>query len=192
MRKVVLFMHLSLDGFCATPSGELDWVPYNDELQEYAQGIVNSVGSPLYGRMIYEMMRNYWHWALVLKDPAATAHEIEHTKWLENVDKVVFSRTLQHPDWKNTRVISDNIADEVMKLKDQPGKDLVIFGSPTLARAFIDLGLIDEYQFTVSPVILGSGMTIFKDIQNKVQLKLLDSRTFKAGVVALHYEVIRE
>lgn len=190
MRKVVLFMHLSLDGFCATPDGGLDWISYDDELQNWADDIIkNIVGSPLYGRVTYELMK---YWQTVLTDPNATKHDMEHAQWLENVEKIVFSKTLKKEDWNNTTVISgSNLTEEVGKLKKQPGKDLVIFGSPSLAREFIDLGLIDEYQLSVSPVILGSGKTAFHDIMKKVKLKLLRSQILKSGVATLHYEAIK-
>lgn len=190
MRKLVLFMHLSIDGYCATPDGDLTWIPYNDNLQEWADTIVATVGSPVYGRTTYEMMKGYWNWATVQKDPAASDHDRKHTKWLEKVEKIVFSTTLKNPDWKNTTVISKNVTEEMLKLKKKPGKDLIIFGSPTLAHSLLDLGLIDEFQVTVSPVVLGRGMTAFAGLKEKVKLELLSSKTLSAGVVAHHYKVV--
>jgi dihydrofolate reductase len=190
MRKVVLFMHISLDGFAAGPNGELDWISYDEELEKHAEGIVNTVGSPLYGRVTYQMMESYW--PTVLTNPSATAHELAHARWLENVEKIVFSKSLDKVEWHNTRLIKDNITEEVSKLKQQPGKDLVIFGSPSLAQTFMQLGLIDEYRLTVNPVVLGSGIPLFKDIRDRLKLKLVETKTFNSGVVGLHYQSDRK
>ena len=115
MRNVVLFMHLSLDGFCATEKGELDWIPYNNELEKYGERIVKTVGVPLYGRVTYEMMKQYSN---VLKDPNVSEHDKKHVEWLENVEKIVFSKTLKKSNWNNTRVISDNITEEIARLNE--------------------------------------------------------------------------
>src|SRR5262245_38911235 len=190
MRNVVLFMHISLDGFAAGPNGELDWISYDQELEKYAEGIVSTVGSPLYGRVTYQLMESYW--PSVLKNPAATQHEIAHARWLENVEKIVFSKSLAKVEWNNTRLIKDNIVEEVSKLKQQPGKDLVIFGSPSLAHSFMELDLIDGYRLTVNPVILGSGIPLFKDVKHRRNLKLLESKTLNSGVITVHYETKRD
>ncbi|MFN8453196.1 MAG: dihydrofolate reductase family protein [Anaerolineae bacterium] len=186
MRKVVVFMHISLDGFAAGPNGELDWISYNEELERYAEEVVSTVGSPLYGRVTYHMMESYW--PTVLTDPAASKHALEHAQWVENVPKIVFSKTLDQVEWNNTRLIKNNIAEEVAKLKQQPGKDLVIFGSPGLTHTFMRLGLIDEYRLTVNPVILGRGIPLFKNINDRIDLKLLETKTFQSGVIGLHYQ----
>jgi dihydrofolate reductase len=184
MRKLVLFMHISLDGFAADPSRKLDFLSYDEELMQYADELVKTVGSPVYGRTTYQLMESYW--PTVLTKPNAGKQALEHAQWVENVPKIVFSKTLNEVTWNNTRLIKDNIAEEVKKLKEQPGKDLVIFGSPGLAATFMNLGLIDEYKLTVHPVILGNGISVFKNT-TKSSLKLLDTKTLKSGVVTLHY-----
>ncbi|MBI3579636.1 MAG: dihydrofolate reductase [Ignavibacteriales bacterium] len=189
MRKVVSFMHISFDGFTAGPNGELDWISYDGELEKYAEGVVNSVGTALYGRTTYHMMESYW--PTVPKNPASTKHELDHAHWVEHIPKVVFSKTLQKVTWNNTTLIKNNIVEEVSKLKQQPGKDLVIFGSPGLTRAFIDLDLIDEYRLTVNPVVLGNGIPMFKGVKEKIILKLLDTKALNNGVVTFHYETKR-
>ena len=189
MRKIVLFLHQSLDGYCATPEGGLEWIPYNEDLQKYADRIVQTVGSPLYGRVTYELMKSYW--PAVLHDATATKREHEHAAWIENVEKIVFSTSSIPQDWNNTRVISKNIQEEVQRLKEGNGKDLVIFGSPTLARSLMDMNLIDEFQFTVSPVILGEGLSFIREIDKRANLELIGSEQIKGGVVGLHYKIVK-
>ncbi len=189
MRNVVLFMHISLDGFAAGPNGELDWISYDEELEKYAEEIVSTVGAALYGRVTYQMMESYW--PTVLTNPSATQHELDHARWVENIPKIVFSRSLETVTWNNTRLIKTNIAEEIAELKQQPGKDLVIFGSPGLSQTLMQLGLIDAYRLTVNPVILGSGISVFNSFKDHVKLKLLESRTLSSGVLGLHYETQR-
>jgi dihydrofolate reductase len=178
-------MHVSLDGFAADANSGLGWISYDSELQQYADGIVATVGSPIYGRVTYELMAGYW--PTVLNNPDASEHSKAHARWVEEVPKFVFSRTMKKADWNNTTVINDNIAEEINKLKQQPGKDLVIFGSPGLTHSFMELDLIDEYQLTLNPVLLGSGKTAYQNIKNKTNLNLVKSTTLKSGVVGLHY-----
>lgn len=190
MRKVVLFMHVSLDGFAAGPNGELDWIPYDEEMIGYADEIVSTVGSPVYGRVTYQMMEGYW--PTVLENPSGSSkHEIDHANWIENVDKIVISNSLEKVEWNRTRLIKENIAEEIAELKQQPGKDLVIFGSPGLAQTFIQLDLIDEYRLTLCPVVLGSGIRLFRDNPDMINLKLLSARTYRSGVIALHYQSVK-
>ncbi len=181
-------MHISLDGFCATKDGGLEWISYNSAFEQYAEKIVKSVGTPLYGRNTFELMK---YWRTVLNDPSATPHEAEHAKWIENIEKIVFSTTLTHEDWNNTKIISENITEEVTKLKEQEGKDLVIFGSPTLATSLMELGLIDEFQFTINPVILGEGKTFLGHVNKKVLLELISSETIGDGVIGVHYRIVK-
>jgi dihydrofolate reductase len=185
MRKVVLFAHMSLDGFAGDIHGGLGFLSYNAELQQFADEVVKTVGSPLYGRNTYHLMAGYW--PTVLDDPKANEHALKHAKWVQEIPKFVFSTTLASADWHNTTLISDNVVEEVNKLKQQPGKDLVIFGSPGLAKSFMNLGLIDEYQLTLHPIILGEGISLFDDKTQMSKLRLLGSKTLGSGVVTLHY-----
>lgn len=187
MRKIVLFLHQSLDGYCATEKGGLEWIPYNEAFEKYAERLVKTVGSPMYGRVTYELMKSYW--PALLHDPSASKHDKEHAQWIDQVEKIVFSTTLINEKWNNTTVISDNVEEAVKKLKEKDGKDLVIFGSPTLARSLMSMNLIDEFRFTVSPVILGKGMTFIRSIEHQVNLELLSSEQIEGGVVVLHYRV---
>ncbi|MZQ87041.1 dihydrofolate reductase [Paenibacillus sp. 5J-6] len=190
MRKVVLFMHVSLDGFVAGPNGELDWISYDQDLMDAADEIVKTVGSPIYGRVTYQMMENYW--PTLLNNPESTQHDIDHANWIEDIGKIVISKSLKEVRWNRTTLINENIAEEIGKLKQEPGKDLVIFGSPSIAHTFIDLDLIDEYRLTVSPIVLGRGTRLFQEDKPTKRLNLLSSKTLPSGVLVLHYEAKKE
>jgi len=185
MRKVVWLMHVSLDGFVARPNGEIDWIYLEDEMFEDVQNLVNSADTALYGRVTYQLMESYWPTAA--SRPGATKHDIDHSNWVNTALKIVFSRTLKSVGWKNTRIVKDHIGEEMIKLKNQPGKNLILFASPSLATTFMNHDLIDEYWSHINPIVLGKGIPLFKDINNIHRLKLLDSKTYKNGVVKLHY-----
>lgn len=188
MRKVISLMHISLDGFVAGPSGEMDWIGYDDEIFQYAIDLASNTDAAIYGRVTYQMMEG--HWPTVLTNPDSTPQELHHANWVENVHKIVFSKSLETAEWNNTTLIKENIAEEMSKLKQQPGRDMMIFGSATITHTLANLGLIDEYRLTVSPVVLGNGIPLFKDVKEMLKLKLLESKTFaNVGVVALHYQV---
>lgn len=188
MRNLVAFMHMSLDGFAAGPNGELNWVAYDEELQKYAAGIVDSVGTALYGRVTYHMME---YWRTVPDNPAATEHERNHAAWIEAIPKVVVSTTLSGVDWNNATLIADSLVEGINQLKQLPGKDIVIFGSPSLTQALAQLGLVDEYQLTVSPVLLGTGVQFFAPLTAKQPLQLLSSKILASGALGLHYQVVK-
>ncbi|WP_138476993.1 dihydrofolate reductase family protein [Dyadobacter bucti] len=189
MRKVVLFAHMSLDGFAGDVNGGLGFLTYDQELQQYADEVVKTVGAPLYGKSTYHLMEGYW--PTILNKPGADQHSLQHAQWVQDIPKVVFSTTLVTADWNNTTLVKDNVAEAVRKLKEEPGKDLVIFGSPGLAKSFMNLGLIDECKLTLHPVLLGNGISLFDGNMAKRPLKLLESKTLRSGVVTLHYEVVR-
>lgn len=189
MRKVVLFAHISLDGFAGDVNGGLNFLSYDEELQNYAGELVKTVGAPLYGKTTYQLMEGYW--PTVLNNPDADKHALEHAKWVHDIPKIVFSTTLDSVSWNNTTLIRDNVAEEVNRLKQEPGKDLVIFGSPGLAKTFMNLGLIDEYKLTLHPVILGNGISLFDSNATFNSLKLLETKTLGSGVVTLHYSVTK-
>lgn len=187
MRKLVLFAHISLDGFAGDKNGGLGFLSYNEELQQFAEELVKTVGTPVYGKNTYELMAGYW--PTVLKNPDADKHSLAHAQWVHDVPKIVFSTTLPSADWNNTTLIKENLVEEVNKLKQQSGKDLVIFGSPGLAKSLMNLGLIDEYKLTLHPIVLGEGNSLFDGNTHLSKLKLLESKTLGSGVVTLHYGV---
>lgn len=188
MRKLIVFCHLSLDGIAAIPSGSLIWIPYDKELEGWAEPIVKSTDTAIYGRVTYELMK---YWRTVSSKQNASSYELEHAQWIEGVEKIVFSKSKMVPDWNNTRVISENAKEEILTLKQKQGKNITIFGSPTLANSLIKLGLVDEYQLSMSPTVLGDGKFLFKEVKDAIKLTLIEEKTFKSGVVTLHYEKSR-
>lgn len=189
MRKVVFMIHLSLDGLVAGPNDELDWISYDEELEAYAHSMHDLMDAVIWGRRTYEVMAGYW--LTVPGNPDSSPAAREHAGFLEDATKIVVSRTLERVDWgdaQNTVLIKDNIAEQINKIKQQPGKDIWLLGSNKLAQTFMQLDLIDEYRININPTVLGEGIPLFEDVTRQFSLKLLDTKTFKSGVVALHYE----
>lgn len=189
MRKVVQFMHVSLDGFVAGPNGEMDWIRVDEEMFDYAGQRTNKSDTALYGRVTFDMMEGYWPTAA--DQPNPSKHDIEHSAWYKQVEKVVISKTLKGKNLKNTTIVSEHIAAEIQKLKQTAGKEIIIFGSPSASHLLMKEGLIDDLWVFVNPVLLGAGIPLFKDIHKKILLKLIKSHVFKSGVVCLHYERIQ-
>ena len=186
MRKLVLFMHVSLDGYVAGPNGEMDWITVNEDIFDYAGRRTNEADTALYGRVTYQMMEGYWPTAA--DHPNASKHDIEHSAWYNKVEKVVLSKTLQGQNLPNTIIISDQIADNIDALKQKEGKEIIIFGSPSAAHALMKEDLIDDYWLFVNPVLLGKGIHLFNGIRQLTTLNLKESNRFDSGVVCLHYE----
>lgn len=186
MRKVILLEHTSLDGFVGGPNGEMDWIHVDDKMFDSVGKLTDDADVALYGRVTYQMMNSYWPTAA--DQPGATKHDIEHSNWYNSVTKIVFSRTMQHTNSNNTRVIHENIQEEIQKLKSQTGKNMLMIGSPGIAHTFMQLDLIDEYWIHVNPVVLGNGIPLFKDVQNRINLTLTDVKNYEGGVVGLRYE----
>ena len=186
MRRLVLFMHTSLDGFVGGPNGEMDWIAVNDEMFEYAGQRTREADTALYGRVTYQMMESYWPTAG--DQPTASKHDIEHSKWYNSVAKVVVSRTMSGAKPTNTRIVGEGVTAEIIKLKQAAGKDIVMFGSPTVAHALMAERLIDDYWLFINPVLLGEGIPLFKDIKARAALRLVASHVLSSGVVCLHYE----
>ncbi|HEX2905341.1 MAG TPA: dihydrofolate reductase family protein [Phototrophicaceae bacterium] len=189
MRKIIFLIHVSLDGLVAGPNGEMDWIVYNEEVEKYAHSLHATTDAAIYGRVTYQMMQGYW--PTVLADPTAGEGDKNHARWYENATKIVVSRTLMAGGDK-TLLIRDNLGPEIEKIKQQPGKNLWLLGSPTLAQAMMRLNLIDEYRINVNPVMLGRGRPLFAGLDDQRHLKLLEATPFKGGVVALRYETVRQ
>ncbi len=186
MRKLVSFMHVSLDGFVAGPKGEMDWIIVDEEIFDYAGYRTNEADTALYGRVTYEMMEGYWPTAA--EQPNATKHDIEHASWYKKVEKVILSRTMKGKKLANTKIISDNISSEITQLKQALGEEIIVFGSPSASHFLMREDLIDDFWIFVNPVLLGQGIPLFKDIKQRTKLQLIKSHAFSSGVVCLHYE----
>jgi dihydrofolate reductase len=192
MRKIISFMHISLDGFVAGPNGEMDWIKADQEIFDYAGKRISESDTALYGRVTYQMMENYWPAAG--DKPTATRHDIEHSKWYSKVHKVVLSKTMKEKGLNNTTIISDNLSDSINEIKQSRNggsNDILLFGSPTATHSLIQLNLIDGYWLFVNPIILGRGIPLFVNIKEKIKLNLLTTRQFTCGVTELNYIVDR-
>ncbi|MGI8952697.1 MAG: dihydrofolate reductase family protein [Chitinophagaceae bacterium] len=186
MRKIVSFMHVSLDGFVADAKGNIDWITVGDEMFDYAAQRTNESDTALYGRVTFEMMENYWPTAA--DKPNATKHDIEHSEWYNRVEKVVLSRLLRNQKLPNTIIISDNVEENIHAIKNQAGKEIIIFGSPSVVHLLTQVDLIDDFWLFINPVLLGSGIPLFSNIKEMKKLKLISCDSFSSGVVCLHYE----
>jgi len=179
-------MHVSLDGFVSGPCEEMNWVNLDEDIFRDAIDLAASTDTALYGRITYQMMESYW--PTVLSNPTSTALELRHAAWMENINKIVFSKTLERVTWNRTLLIKRDIAEKMTELKQGRGGDMMIFGSPKLTHSFMKWNLIDEYKFNINPVILGNGTPLFENIVHRVDLQLLSEKKFASGVVGLHYK----
>jgi dihydrofolate reductase len=179
MRKLFWQMSVTLDGFMEGPNRELDYTAQfvDADFDRYATDMLRSIDAILLGRRTYELFASYW--------PSATGPDADR---LNALPKVVFSRTLEKVEWNNSMLVKEKVGEEVARLKQKPGKDLALFGSADLASTFIRLGLIDEYRILVTPVVLGRGTPMFKDIKDRIALKLLQATTWSSGTAALYYQ----
>ena len=187
MRKVILAMQITLDGFVGGPNGEMNWVTLSEEMDDsLLPELMERADTCLIGRSLYQGFASYWPTAPTT-NPNLSKSEIKFSSWIEQAHKVVFSTTLDKAEWNNSRLVRGDVAAEVMRLKQQPGKDMVIFGGARIAQEFVRLGLVDEYGLVVNPVILGQGLPLFKDVPIQRKLRLVSCDVFKAGAVALRY-----
>ncbi|MGE9315189.1 dihydrofolate reductase family protein [Niabella sp. CJ426] len=185
MRKLISFVHISLDGFVAGPNGEMDWIQVNQEIFDHVGKRISKGNTALYGRTTYQMMESYWPTAA--DQPNASKHDIEHSQWYSKVHKVVLSNTLDETNLTNTTIIHNNLVERVNEIKQQEGEDILVFGSPTATHSLMQLRLIDDYWLFVNPVVLGKGIPLFANIETSVKLKLLSTQQFKCGVIELNY-----
>ncbi|TMI93155.1 MAG: dihydrofolate reductase [Bacteroidetes bacterium] len=180
MRKLIAAMNMTLDGFCDHTSMTAD-----DEIHQHYNELLSNADTLIYGRITYQLMESYW--PSVVKDPTGNKPTDEFAVLIDNISKIVFSRTLKNVAWKNTTLKKEIIKEEILELKKQAGKNIVV-GSPGLIVAFSQLDLIDEYQLGVQPTIVGSGLPLFKNIRDRVDLKLLKTKTFSCGAIMLYYK----
>lgn len=184
MRRVTYAMMMSLDGFIARPNGDLDWVIITEDLHSFINQREADVDTHLYGRRMYETMAA--HWPTADQNPDAPEYEVEYARIWQRMQKVVFSTTLERVEW-NSRLVRDNIVDEVNTLKAQPGGDMSL-GGANIAATLIHHDLIDAYQIYLQPVILGSGIPMFPTPNATRNLELVESVAFDSGVIFLHYQ----
>ena len=178
-------MHISLDGFAAGPNGEMNWIKFDNELFDYVKTLIDNADTALYGRVTWQMMDNYWPTAG--DKPNATKHDKEHSAWYNSVEKFAISDTLKGQKKNNTTFIGNDVCNEVKNLKQGTGKNIMIFGSPSIVRLLMKENLIDEYWFYVNPVILGKGISMFAELDNKIELTHETTKVFSCGVTALHF-----
>lgn len=178
MRKVIAAINMTLDGFCDHTA-----VIADDELHNHYSDLLRNAGILLYGRITYQLME---YWREVAQHPTGNKSDDAFAVIMDNLPKVVFSRTLQQVDWKSARLATKNLTEEVLELRQQPGKDIFI-GSPSLIVALTESGLIDEYQLCVHPVIAGGGLPLFKNT-SRHELSLFKTKTLASGAMVLYYK----
>ncbi|MBX7240793.1 MAG: dihydrofolate reductase family protein [Bacteroidia bacterium] len=190
MRKLKLQIQMSVDGFIAGPNGEMDWMTWNwdDKLKEYVGKLTENVDCILLGRKLAEGFIP--HWAAVAED--AEDPEQNSGKFFTETPKVVFTQSSGNENWKNTVLAKNNLTEEVMSLKKEAGKDLIVYGGGKFVSSLIQHRLIDEYHFFVNPAIIGKGMQIFSKAESYQRLKLIQSTAFECGIVVLHYGLNQE
>ncbi|MET7734686.1 dihydrofolate reductase family protein [Streptomyces sp. NPDC005402] len=184
MRKIVLMMSMSLDGYIEGPDRDISWHRVDEELHTHMNATVGSMGGLLHGRVVYELMADYWPTADA--DPDAPASVREFAPIWRNLPKVVYSRTLTHVDWNST-LVREVVPEEVRALKERPGGDLAL-GGAGLGETFLRYGLVDELRIYVHPVLIGRGKPLFPYTDTLTSLRLVESHTFGNGVVLLRYE----
>jgi dihydrofolate reductase len=183
MRKLIVFNHVTLDGYFTDKHGDMSWAHKQDpEWNAFVSQNASSGGQLLFGRKTYEMMASYWPTPAAMKNSPVVAEGIN------KLPKVVFSKTMDTASWNNTKLVKGDLVQEVRKMKAAPGEDMVIMGSGSIVSQLAQAGLIDEYQMVVSPIVLGNGRTLFQGVDKKLPLKLAKSRTFGNGNVLLCYE----
>lgn len=180
MRKLIAAINMTLNGFCDHTAMIAD-----DEIHQHHNELLSNADTLLYGRITYQLMESYW--PTVVKNPTGNKPMDEFAVLIDNISKIVFSRTLQHVEWKNTQLKKEVIKEEVLALKQQAGKNILV-GSPGLIVVLANLNLIDEYQLGVQPIVLGSGLPLFKNIRDRIDLKLLKIKTFGCNAITLYYE----
>jgi dihydrofolate reductase len=184
MRKIILMMSVSIDGFIEGPNRELDWHLVDDEVHSHFNEQLRGMGAFLNGRVTHELMARFWPTADT--DPSSTGPMVEFARIWRDMPKIVFSRTLERADW-NTTVVREVDVEEIQALKAQPGGDLVL-GGADLAAAFMRHDLIDEYRLYIHPIVLGQGKPLFQPSDARINLRLVEVRTFGNGVVLLRYQ----
>ena len=185
MRKLIVSNLATVDGFFAGPNREIDWFIVDKEFISYSEKMLNSADLLLFGRITYQVMVSYWSTQHAITNDPVVAER------MNNLAKIVFSKTLQGVEWNNTKLATQCTIEEIETLKQQPGKDIVVLGSAQIASALTQLGLVDEYRIILNPLILGAGKPLFGGIDGRLPLQLLRSATHKSGNLILYYRPIK-
>ncbi|HET7232664.1 MAG TPA: dihydrofolate reductase family protein [Longimicrobium sp.] len=195
MRRIIAFNRVSADGYFSAPDGNLNWTVPEPELDRAAAEGLGGTGTILFGRRTYEMFESFWPHALDDSDTAEDPHaagrrspEIRAmAEWINNAVKIVFSTTRKEVPWRNSRLLPAFDPAEVEAIKSQPGNDIMIFGSGSIVSQLTEHGLIDEYQFIVGPILLGSGKMLVSGVPSTLRLELAEAKAFPSGNVRLRY-----
>jgi dihydrofolate reductase len=183
MRRLIVFNSVTADGYFTDKNGDMSWAHKQDpEWNNFVAENAKSGGELVFGRVTYDLMVSFW------PTPMAAQQFPDVAKGMNDLPKVVFSRTMDKASWNNTRLIKGDVANEVRKLKEESGDQLVVMGSGTIVSQLTEAGLVDEYQMVLNPIVLGEGRTMFEGVKQKLPLKLTNTRTFKNGNVLLSYE----
>ncbi|MCC7432350.1 dihydrofolate reductase family protein [Candidatus Peregrinibacteria bacterium] len=182
MRKIIVSMHVSLDGFVAGLEGEMDWIKVDEEMFDFVKRFTDEADVALYGRKTWEMMDSYW--PMAGEAPNASKHDKEHSLWYNSVDKVVVSNTMIGQEKEKTIFVGGDVIQQLEELKNKDGKDILIFGSPSVVRTLMEKNLIDDYWLFVNPVILGQGISMYAKMNKRIELKHQTTKDFSSGVVA--------
>ena len=188
MRKIILFMMLSVDGYFEGPKHDISWHNVGKEVNKFAIQLLKEVDLIIFGKRMYQTMESFWPQAQ--DDPTMSKENVTVARLMNNMNKIVISRTLNrirnHKNWKNVKIVHKFDAKAIMRLKKQPGKAICVSGS-NLALSFIRAGLIDEFRFMISPVVIGSGTPLFKGLGGQLKLELIKTRKFRSGKVMQYY-----
>lgn len=179
-------MHVSLDGFVAGPKGEMDWIKFDDQLFDFVKNFTDEADTALYGRKTWEMMEAYWPTAG--DAPDASKHDKEHSEWYNAVEKIVVSKTMAGQAKDKTTFVGENFVEKIKEIKNGDGKDILIFGSPSVVRILIEENLIDDYWLFVNPVVLGQGIAMFPKMEKRIELTRGEVREFGCGVTGMHFK----
>jgi dihydrofolate reductase len=192
VRKIIASERVSLDGFIAGSHGEMDWMEefFDEALANYESELQKTVDTTLFGRETYQGFENYW--PKVAADPTSPRGLADYARQLNTMRKVVFSKTLSHVEWNNSVLLLEIDPVEITKMKQEPGRDMVIYGSASIVQTLTNLDLVDRYQLLVFPIVIGSGKPLFHNISHKMKLSLVNARTHPSGVVMLSYEPVYE
>lgn len=187
MRKLISFLHISIDGFAAGPNGEMDWIKVDDEIFDFVKTFTDQTDTALYGRKTWKMMDAYWPTAADKPNPSR--HDVEHSQWYNSVEKFALSNTMHGQVVHNTTFLGGDVVVQINQLKQRAGRDIIIFGSPSVARSLTGENVIDEYWLFVNPVILGQGISVFSSREHSIELDRKAVRLFSCGVTAMNFAV---